>query len=171
MVLDPHRWAELRRFRGLLASGAMSVSEIVRVTGVDRKTVRKYLSAPGPVLPPSRLPSGRSRARLIDPFAPLVDAMLWAEPTMKSSVIHERLVRDYGFPGSYQRVKLYVQDARVRIAGELGLAPGELAGMHRRFEVIPGAQAQVDWGDEGRILAHVGIAKVYSFPHDPVLLP
>ena len=35
--------------------------------------------------------------------------------------------------------------------------------MHRRFEVIPGAQAQVDWGDEGKILAHVGIAKVYSF--------
>jgi hypothetical protein len=26
-----------------------------------------------------------------------------------------------------------------------------------------GAQAQVDWGDEGPILAHVGIAKVYSF--------
>ncbi|MEU2718528.1 IS21 family transposase [Streptomyces sp. NPDC007205] len=35
--------------------------------------------------------------------------------------------------------------------------------MHRRFEVIPGAQAQVDWGDEGKILAHMGIGKVYSF--------
>jgi hypothetical protein len=29
--------------------------------------------------------------------------------------------------------------------------------------VVPGAQAQVDWGDEGKILAHVGIPKVYSF--------
>ncbi|WP_446677926.1 DDE-type integrase/transposase/recombinase [Streptomyces hydrogenans] len=28
---------------------------------------------------------------------------------------------------------------------------------------MPGAQAQVDWGDEGQILAHVGIPKVYSF--------
>ena len=28
---------------------------------------------------------------------------------------------------------------------------------------MPGAQAQVDWGDEGGILAHAGIAKVYSF--------
>ncbi|MFC7280240.1 IS21 family transposase, partial [Paractinoplanes rhizophilus] len=36
-------------------------------------------------------------------------------------------------------------------------------GLHRRFEVVPGAQAQVDWGDEGGILAHVGVAKVYSF--------
>ncbi|MFI1106260.1 IS21 family transposase [Streptomyces melanogenes] len=163
MVLDPYRWAELRRFRGLLDAGVMSGSEIARVTGLDRKTVRKYLAAPGPVFPPSRVPSGRSRRRLIDPFAPLVDAMLRAGPAMKASVIHERLVKEYGFTGSYQRVKVYVCDARARIAGELGLEPGELAGMHRRFEVVPGAQAQVDWGDEGRILAHVGIAKVYSF--------
>lgn len=34
--------------------------------------------------------------------------------------------------------------------------------MRRRFEVIPGAQAQVDWGDEGKILAHMGIGKVYD---------
>ena len=34
---------------------------------------------------------------------------------------------------------------------------------HRRFEVVPGAQAQVDWGEEGGILAHAGIAKTYSF--------
>jgi hypothetical protein len=35
--------------------------------------------------------------------------------------------------------------------------------LHRRFEVVPGAQAQVDWGDEGDLLAHVGIPTVYSF--------
>ncbi|MGW9452914.1 Mu transposase domain-containing protein [Streptomyces sp. NPDC055632] len=33
----------------------------------------------------------------------------------------------------------------------------------RRFEVAPGAQTQVDWGDEGRILAHLGIPEVHSF--------
>lgn len=38
-----------------------------------------------------------------------------------------------------------------------------MTGLHRRFEVVPGAQAQVDWGDEGDILAHVGIPQVYSF--------
>lgn len=54
---------------------------------------------------------------------------------------------------NYQRVKLYPQEARPRIAEELGISPGELAGLHRRFEVVPGAQAQVDWGDEGKILA------------------
>ncbi|MGW6958117.1 hypothetical protein [Streptomyces chartreusis] len=49
------------------------------------------------------------------------------------------------------------------IAEDLGITPKELAGMHRRFEVIPGAQAQVEWGDEGKILAHMGIPKFYSF--------
>ena len=38
-----------------------------------------------------------------------------------------------------------------------------LTGLHRRFEVVAGAQAQVDWGEEGGLLAHVGIGQVYSF--------
>ena len=139
----------------------MSLSEIARETGLDRKTVRKYLA--GPATPPRRSASGQVVPRKIDEFAPLVDAMLRAEILMKASVIHERLAAEYGFTGNYQRVKLYVQQARPRIAEELGITPKELAGLHRRFEVVPGAQAQVDWGDEGNILAHMGIPKVYSF--------
>ncbi|MFD3682028.1 IS21 family transposase, partial [Streptomyces sp. NPDC058613] len=45
MLLDSERWLELRRFRGLLESGTLSLSEIARETGLDRKTVRKYLSS------------------------------------------------------------------------------------------------------------------------------
>ncbi len=44
----------------------MSLSEIARETGPDRKTVRKYLSAPGPVPPPRRSANGRSLAREYD---------------------------------------------------------------------------------------------------------
>ena len=140
----------------------MSLSEIARETGLDRKTVRKYLAGP-PTPPPRRSASGQLVSRKIDEFAPLVDSMLRAEILMKASVIHERLAAEYGFTGNYQRVKLYVQQARPRVAEELGITPKELAGLHRRFEVIPGAQAQVDWGDEGKVLAHMGIPKVYSF--------
>jgi len=79
-------------------------------------------------------------------------------------VIFERLVAEYGFGGHYQRVKIYVAEARPRIAAEFAEADeNRLVGMHRRFETVPGAQAQVDWGDEGGLLAHVGIGKVYSF--------
>ncbi|MFE9401515.1 IS21 family transposase [Streptomyces sp. NPDC006530] len=163
MVLDPQRWLELRRYRGLYESGAISVSEIAKETGLNRRTVRKYLSSQAPVAPPRRAASGHPRKRVVDEVAPLIDAMLRTEIMIKGAVIHERLVQEYGFTGNYQRVKLYLQEARPRIAGELGIACDELAGLHRRFEVIPGAQAQVDWGDEGKILAHVGIPKVYSF--------
>ncbi len=141
----------------------MSLSEISKETGLNRRTVRKYLAAQAPISPPRRAPNGQARKRVVDEVAPLIDAMLRSEILIKGAVVHERLVAEYGFAGNYQRVKLYLQEARPRVAEELGIAPGELAGLHRRFEVVPGAQAQVDWGDEGRILAHLGIPKVYSF--------
>jgi len=72
-------------------------------------------------------------------------------------VIHERLVADHGFEGSYQRVKLYVAARRPV------LAPGPQAQFFDRFEVLPGAQAQVDWGDEGTITTPAGELGVFSF--------
>ncbi|MEU0626430.1 hypothetical protein [Streptomyces sp. NPDC005989] len=39
VVLDLQRWMELRRSRGLFESGAMSLSEIARETGLNRRTV------------------------------------------------------------------------------------------------------------------------------------
>jgi transposase len=161
VVLEPERWLELRRFRALWEAG-VSVSEIARETGLHRRTVRKYLAAEGPVSPPSRVPRGK-RTQVVAAFAHVIDTWLRAELLLKGTVIHERLVDQYGFTGNYQRVKLYLQEARPRIAAELGIAPDQLASLHRRFEVVPGAQGQVDWGDEGGVLAHVGIPKVYSF--------
>ena len=161
MVLEAERWLELRRFRALRGSGA-TLSEIARETGLNWRTVKKYLED-GPSGPPVAAPRADYRNQVIVPFAPVIDAWLRAEVLLKGTVIHERLVEEYGFTGNYQRVKLYLQEARPRIAADLGYTPGELARLHRRFEVIPGAQAQVDWGDEGTILAHAGIPKVYSF--------
>jgi len=66
---------------------------------------------------------------------------------MKGSVIHERLVAEYGFTGHYQRVKMFLAEARTRIADELDERDeNRLVGVHRRFEVVPGAQAQVSTG-------------------------
>jgi transposase len=93
-----------------------------------------------------------------------VEAWLRADVSLKGTVIHERLVAEHGFTGNYQRVKMFLAEARPRIAAELEETDDNpLAGLHRRFEVVPGAQAQVDWGEEGGLLAHVGIAHVYSF--------
>lgn len=41
MVLDPLRWLELRRFRPLYETGAISLREIAKETGLNRWTVGK----------------------------------------------------------------------------------------------------------------------------------
>jgi transposase len=92
----------------------------------------------------------------------VIDAWLVTEPRLRASVIHERLVADYRFTGHYQRIKNYVRDARIRL--ELATDPSERPpALHRRFEVVAGAQAQVDWGDEGMIDTPAGRRTVYSF--------
>src|SRR3954453_23938932 len=163
MILDAESWMNIRRFRALHEAGA-SYAEIARECGVDWRTVKKYLAQDGVALPPRGPSRAGTQPRVIDPFVELVDAWLRADITLKGSVIHERLVADHGFTGNYQRVKGHLREARERIAAELAAADeNPLTGLHPRFGVVPGAQAQVDRGDEGHLLAHVGIPHVYSF--------
>jgi transposase len=163
MILDSESWMNIRRFRVLREAGA-TYAEIAAECGFDWRTVKKHLSEEAPSSPPVAPSRRGSQPRLIDPFVGVVDAWLRADVDLRASVIWERLVDQYGFAGTYQRVKLHVAEARPRIAAELACQDeNRLSGLHRRFETIPGAQAQVDCGDEGGILAHVGIAAVYSF--------
>jgi transposase len=163
MILDPESWMDIRRFRALREAG-VSISEIARVTGHDWKTVKKYLAADAGSVPPAAPARKGTQPLAIAPLVGVVDAWLRRDITLRASVIHERLAAEHGFTGHYQRVKMYVAQARPRIAAELGAGDETpLAGLHRRFEVVPGAQAQVDWGEEGAVLAHVGIGRVYSF--------
>ncbi len=145
---------ELRAYRALRAAGA-TWADIAREAGCDWRTAKKYLADEAPATPPVVV--GRTHPpRLIEPWADTIDTWLAAEPRLQATVIHKRLVADHGFPGSYQRVKLYVADARERICPK---APE----LHRRFELLPGAQAQVDWGDEGVVETAAGPVHVYSF--------
>lgn len=160
MILPPEAWMDLRRFKPLRDAGA-TWKEIAAELGLDPRTVKKYIN--GPAVPPSAPRRIGTQPRLIEHLAPVVDAWLATDITLRGTVIHERLVAEHGFTGSYQRVKLYVAEARPRIAAEQGL-PGPLSGLHRRFETTPGAQAQVDWGTESRAIAKaLGVRYVYSF--------
>lgn len=153
----------IRRFRALHAAGA-TYAEIARECGVDWRTVKKYLAEDSPSVPPSAPPRAGSQPKVITPFVGVIEAWLRNDITLKGSVVHERLVAEHGFTGSYQRVKMFLAEARPRISAELEAEDeNPLRGLHRRFEVVPGAQAQVDWGDEGDLLGHVGIPAVYSF--------
>ena len=96
------------------------MSEIARETGLNWRTVKKYLEAEGAAAPPVPAPRADLRNRVIAAYAPVIDGWLRAEVLLKGTVIHERLVAEYGFTGNYQRVKMYLQEARPRIAAELG---------------------------------------------------
>jgi transposase len=162
VILPVEAWMDIRRFAPLRAAGA-TWTEIAAEAGCDWRTARKYLSADAPAGPPRAPSRAGTQPRLVDPFVEVIDTWLTTEPRLRASVIHERLVADYGFTGHYQRIKNYVREARERL--ELETDPSERApALHRRFETVAGAQAQVDWGDEGTLLAGSGESrKVYSF--------
>ena len=121
---------DVRAFRTLRAAGA-SWAEIARECGCDWRTVKKYLDDQAPGTPP-KVTGRRHPTKMIEPWAKTIDGWLETESRLQASVIHQRLVEDHAFAGSYQRVKLYVAEARERICPR----PPEL---HRRFEVLPRA--------------------------------
>ena len=163
MILDQEIWMNVRRFRSLHAKGA-TYAEIGRECGCDWRTVKKYLAEDAEAVPPSGPPRAGTQPRKLARLEGVVEAWLRTDVTLKASVIHERLVAEHGFDGHYQRVKMFCAEARPRIIAELtGGDENPLTGLHRRFEVVPGAQAQVDWGEEGDVLGHVGIRCLYSF--------
>jgi transposase len=167
MILDEVSWMNIRRFRALHEAGASYV-EIAAEVGCDWRTVKKYLAVepgdPQAAVPPRAPSRAGTQPRVIEPHVARIEDWLRTDLELKGSVIHERLVAEYGFTGSYQRVKMFLAEARPRVAAELDEGDeNRLRGLHRRFEVVAGAQAQVDWGDEGGVLAHVGIGRVYSF--------
>jgi hypothetical protein len=159
-MMNQEEWMKLRAFKPLRDAGA-SYAEIARAAGCDWRTAKKYLeqdTSTPPVYGPRRSPG-----RIIDPYREVIDAWLRVDPLLKASVIHERLAAEpYGFAGHYQRVKVYVRERRSEILAELGLDEAH-GGFHARFTTTPGAQAQVDWGDEGTISTPAGDVSVYSF--------
>ena len=140
----------IRAFKNLRQGGS-SFADIARETGCDWRTVKKYLAEGATTTPPT-VASRTHPPRVIEPYAGIVDEWLAKEPRLAGTVIYERLVAEHGFAYSYQRVKLYLQEARPRVCPRA-------EDLHRRFEVLPGSQAQVDWGDEGV----AGDSRAYSF--------
>lgn len=152
----------IRRFKSLHESGA-SLAEIARECGVDWRTVKKYLAADAGPVPPTASSRQGCQPRLVTPeLEAVITAWLRADVSMRASVVHERLVDQYGFGGHYQRVKLACARLRPAVEAELGVEDDlRVRGLHRRFATVPGAQAQVDWGHEGDLFG-IGV-KVYSF--------
>ena len=132
---------ELMDIRALSRQG-YGYAEIGRLIGRDWRTVKRYLeSGAQPVYRRKRMPSK------LDSVKPLIDQWLAAEPRLLATRVHQDLVRDYGFDGSYNTVRRYVERARPR--------PPRRS--EERFETAPGFQAQVDWSHEQPIRTSSGL--------------
>ena len=111
----------------------LGVSEIARQTGLDRKTVRKYL-ARGLETPTYK--SREPRAHVIDEFAKYLRERIAAYPGLTAKRLM-REIRARGYEGGYTSVKDFVREAR----------PPKETRFERRFETPPGKQAQVDFAE------------------------
>ena len=93
-------WAEIRRLR---RSEGVSISEIARVVGCSRNTVKAVLASSGPPKY-QRQPS----VCLVDGFEPRIRELLQAFPRMPSTVIAERI----GWPYSIRTLSGRVAELR-----------------------------------------------------------
>ncbi|NOY75200.1 MAG: IS21 family transposase [Kiritimatiellaeota bacterium] len=136
----------------LLAGGRHSHREIARIMGVNRKTVDRHARLPpenGPIppagsgarngpVPPTGF-SGRSSR-----CAPFHDFIVERaeERGLSATRIHQDLVSEFGFAGSYDSVKRYVR--KLSVGGALPF---------RRMEFPPGEEAQVDFGQGAPVVS------------------
>ena len=125
----------------------VSISEIARRTGHDRKTIRQRLTAP---LLAERAPRA-PRACKIDPYVPYLEQRL-AEGVLNAHKLFSEIVTQ-GYPGGESQVKAFVQYRR----------PARQPEATVRFETAPGQQAQVDWGSFGTIAHECRQRRVYAF--------
>lgn len=118
MILDMH-------------SDGLSISAIARVTGLDRKTIAKYiargLEAPG-------YKARKPRPTLVGPFEDYLAQRVAAWPGLSAKRLL-REIQERGYAGSYTSLKDYLRTVRPKAA----------AAFERRFETPPGRQAQVDF--------------------------
>lgn len=99
-MLDVEDWAEIRRLR---RSEGMSISQIARVVGLARNTVKTALASDAPPRY-RREPAGS----LVDGVEPRVRELLAAYPTMSATVIAERV----GWPYSIRTLSNRVAELR-----------------------------------------------------------
>lgn len=131
-------WMELQAMK---AEG-MSVSELARETGRDRKTVRKYLKeGPKPYGP------RRQRASKLDPWRSYLRERWEAGVHNATKLFAE--IRRRGYAGGRSRVGALITQWRQE----------ERERAYVRFETEPGEQAQIDWGSFGTWQGH----RLYGF--------
>jgi transposase len=126
----------------------MSISEIARLTGHDRKTIREIVTAEGP-----RQPQERVRESRLDPFKVYLRGR-FHHGVFNCAVLLDE-IRKQGYPGEISILRDFVRPFRQARRREIEATV--------RFETAPGRQAQVDWAHFGTIWHEGRRRKLYVF--------
>lgn len=129
-----------------LARQGYSRRQIAQKTGLDRRTVGKYLKE-------QQAPAYKKvqRQSKLEPFYPLMEGWL-AQQNFQATRIFELLLAE-GFVGSYSIVKRHVRELKRELSRKAYI----------RFETLPGQQAQVDFGDFQVLNPNGSLSTVYAF--------
>jgi transposase len=128
----------------------VSISEIARQTGRDRKTVRKAVKGENQPLRKKK-PRPVKRERKITAFEDYLKRRM-GEGVYNTRKLYREL-RERGYSGGLTQVILYIQPHR----------PIRDENAVMRFETEPGQQGQVDWGYFGTIEHEGRQRKLYVF--------
>lgn len=144
-MLGKEEWVLIRGLGN--KQGLLSISEIARQTGHDRKTVRKYLQVdkiPG-------YPINKESSKLND-YKDCITFRLKEVPEITVKRIL-REIKEKGYTGSYTILKAFVRPLREEKDKEAVI----------RFETTPGEQSQVDWSYFGTIEDYGIRRRLYCF--------
>ena len=169
-MIDRRLVFEIHRLKDL----GLADRAIARSLNISRDTVAKYLNNPNPGRAPIQ------RASKLDSFKDEIAKMLSVDPEASGEVIRRRLVL-LGFDGG----KTIVNDYLKTVRGEYRQKRAFI-----RFESLPGAQMQIDWGHFDSLTygntkrklycmaaiechSRLLVSGVHAFPEagDPALLP
>ena len=120
------------------------ISAISKKTGVSRKTVRTILDG-------KQLQEERMKGSKLDPFITQIQAILAEKPLIPTVLILDK-IRASGYDGG--RTILYEYVFKLRTKQKPAFVP---------LEMLPGEQAQVDWGHCGTISCGQHKRKLYVF--------
>lgn len=133
-MLKVDEWIAIKE----MARAGVSISEIARRTGRDRNTIRKVLAE---AAPREHRRVVRSRVRKLDPFRDYLLGRI-DEGCTNGSVLLEEIARQ-GYIGKPTMLREFLHPIRAEMVRKREAA--------ERFETAPGKQAQVDWGEFGRV--------------------
>ena len=130
-----------------LKENGVSWSEISRIVGADRKTVQKYsgLDQYHPFFREKK-PAGK-----LEPYKPHILSRLEKYPLSAVRIFDE--IKTQGYSGKMTILRDYMKSLRKESSYDAVMM----------FETAPGQQAQVDWGEFGKIDVDGELQKLHGF--------